>query len=111
MLDKHVIAMEERPARRHKKVGVVESRHDALRLFTHCLLKDAEYYRATQGLVTSDEAILSKATFLCNALPGHATLSSFELARGYAPSFVGLPQTETSKELLKAHYEQQSKRA
>ncbi len=50
----------------------------------------------------SDEPILSKSTFLCNALHGKATLSRFELAWGYALSFVGLPQSETSKELLES---------
>ncbi len=111
MLRNHGILFEERPARRHNKIGIVESGHNGIRLFVQRLLKDAEYNRLNYGLCIPKQEILSKATFLCNALRGNAKLSSFELARGYSPSLAGLPQTQTSKETLAAYYEQQSKRA
>ena len=110
-LKDHLITLEERPARRHNKLGIVESRHRSLRLFVQRLLKDAEYWRLSKGLEVSRHAVLSRATFLCNALRGNAVLSSFELARGYLPSFVGLPQTLISKGIFEAYKEQQAKRA
>ncbi len=111
MLRNHGILFEERPARRHNKIGIVESGHNGIRLFVQRLLKDAEYNLEKYGLSIPKQEILSKATFLCNTLRGNAKLSSFELARGYSPSLAGLPQTNTSKEMLAAYYEQQSKRA
>ncbi len=105
------ISLQERPARRHNKIGIVESKHNSIRLFVQRLLKDAEYWRLSMGLEISRQSILSKATFLSNALRGNAILSSFELARGYLPSFVGLPRSQISKEILDAHKEQQAKRA
>ncbi len=82
MLRNHGILFEESPARRHNKIGIVESGHNGIRLFVQRLFKDAEYNR----LCIPKQEILSKATFLCNALRGNAKLSSFELARGYSPS-------------------------
>ncbi len=111
MLNKHDIAMEERPARRHNKVGVVDSPTQRASPVQSPPPERRGVLPRDTRLVTSDKAILSKAKFLWNALRGNSTLSSFGLVRGNAPSFVGLPQTETSKELLEVHYEQQSKRA
>lgn len=55
--------------------------------------------------------IISRATFLSNILFGGKVLGSFELAKGYTPGLVGLPQTDTSQELVRAHEEQSARRA
>jgi len=102
------IKFEARPARRHNKIGVVEARHNSLRLICLRLFKDAEHYRAARGITIPPADLLSKATFLANALRGNSKLSSFELARGYQPAFIGLPQTGVSKELFDAYREQTS---
>ncbi len=53
------ISLQERPARRHNKIEIVESRHNSLRLFVQRLLKDAEYWRLSKGL-----GILVKRSYL-----------------------------------------------
>ncbi len=111
MIRNHGILFEERHARRHNKIGIVESGYNGIRLFVHRLLKNAEYNRLHYVLCIPKQEILSKATFLWNALRGNAKLSSFKLTRGNSPSLGGLLQTQTSKETLAAYYEQQSKRA
>ncbi len=68
MLKKNGIRIEERPVRRHNKIGIVESGHASIRLFAERLLKDAEYYRLNRGLPISTTDILSKASFLNNSL-------------------------------------------
>ncbi len=73
----HGILFEERPARRHNKIGIVESGHNGIRLFVQRLLKDAEYNLENYGLTIPKQEILSKATFLCNTMRGNARRSSF----------------------------------
>ncbi len=82
MLTMHGTELEERPARRHNKIGIVESRNNAIRLFFQTILKDSDYYRVNFGLVSSMTQVLSKVTFFTNALRGSAHFNSFELARG-----------------------------
>ncbi len=102
---------ESRPARRHNKIGVVESRQNSLGLFVQRLVKDTERFKVLHGIVIPFVSILSKATFLCNVLRGNSKLSSFELARGYHPSIAGLPKTAVSKEIFDAYKEQMARRA
>ncbi len=80
LLRNHGILFEERPPRRHEKIGIVGSGHNGIRLFVQRLLKDAEYNRLHYGLCIPKQEILSKATFLYNALRGNAKISSFQLA-------------------------------
>ncbi len=72
VLRNHEILFEERPVRRHNKIGIVESGHSAIRLFVQRLLKDAENNRLHYGLCIPKQEILSKATFFC-ALRGNAS--------------------------------------
>ena len=46
-----------------------------------------------------------------NILYGSKTLSSFEVARGYTPPLVGLPQAKLSADLITVHNEQVARRA
>lgn len=68
--------------------------------------KDADFYNANRGIVIHTAELLSKAKFLTNTLRGNSKLSSFELARGYQPAIIGLPQTNVSKDLLNAYHKQ-----
>jgi len=105
------IQYDDRPARRHSKIGSVESANSAIRLFVQRLLKDEQHYRKTRNRFQSDYEILSHATFLKNVLYGSKKLSSFEMAKGYTPAICGLSQSQFSSELLKAHQEQVARRA
>ncbi len=69
---------EERPDRRHNRIGIVESGHNCIRLSVYILLKDAEYNHFRYLLCIPKEEILPKATLLYNAPRGNAKLSSFE---------------------------------
>lgn len=99
------------PARRHNKIGVVERKNSVLRMLVQKLLKDAEYARKTRSVSVSVKEILSRGTFLSNILYGNKMLSSFELARGYTPALVGLPQSPLSSALIDSHHEQVARRA
>jgi len=55
--------------------------------------------------------IVSRATYLNIVLYGSKSISSFEMARGYALSIASLPQIRFSEELLVPNNEQQAHRA
>ena len=55
--------------------------------------------------------IVLRAVFLSNMFSGSRTFSSFQLARGYQPSVLGIPSTVVSQELLEEHMEQMATRA
>lgn len=55
--------------------------------------------------------IVRRAIFMSNFFSGSRLLSSFQLARGYQPSILGIPQTVVPQDLLEAHIEQTSTRA
>ena len=55
--------------------------------------------------------MVSRAVYLSNILYGSKTLSSFEMACGYTPSVVGLPQAKLSAEIITEHNEQVARRA
>ena len=94
----HNIEFKPRPTRRHNKTGIVERKNATIKAIINKL--DDEPSNATS------ETILKRAAFLSNLFSGNKLLSSFELARGYRPSVVGLPQTVVTQELLDAHKEQ-----
>lgn len=102
-LRSHDIQFKPRPARRHNKVGIVERKNGTLKEIIQRLDKDIS--------TMSSDAIVARATFLSNMFSGSRLMSSFELARGYSPSILGLPRTDVSQELLDAHKEQVATRA
>lgn len=107
----HNVTYEPRPARRHNKIGIVESNNKPVRLMVQRLLKSEAHRRSSRGLFRSDYEILSKATFLKNIMFGSKQLSSFELAHGYTPNICDLPKATISTDLINAHLEQVSRRA
>lgn len=55
--------------------------------------------------------VVSRATHLTNILNESRKVSSFELARGYTPSILGLSQTLLSEHILSSHQEQLARRS
>ena len=100
-----------RPARRHNKIGSVESANATIRLFVQRLLMDDEHHRKVRETSKLLYEILSRATFLRNVLYGGKEASSFELARGFTPSLCGLRKSPLSKQALRSHQEQVARRA
>lgn len=94
----HGIQFQPRPARRHNKLGIVERKNSTIKAIVSKL--DDERSDAWT------ETLVSSASFQSNMFSGNKLLSSFELARGYWPSILGIPKTVATEELLKAHREQ-----
>lgn len=102
-LESRNIGMKARPVRRHNKLGIVERKHATIKRILERLQLDKSE--------TSDSILLSRAVFFSNCFCGSHLLSSFQLAKGYAPSLLGLPARIIDNELLQAHKEQQAVRA
>lgn len=97
-LTSHEIVFKPRPARRHNKIGIVERKNGTIKTILAKL---------TDENSTADAStILSRANLLANLFSGNRLLSSFELARGYRPSILGIPSTVVTADLLQAHKEQ-----
>lgn len=91
------------PARRHKKTGRLERKHRTLKAILERTAKESTF--------EPDRLILLRATFFSNCFSGTRILSSFELARGYAPSILGTSPRKVTPELMSAHKEQIAVRA
>ena len=102
-LETHDVAFHARPTRRHNKLGIVERKNGTLKNVLRRL--------AMIHSNASIETLVTRATFICNLFSGSQTLSSFELARGYHPSLIGIPSTQVSPDLLDAHTQQVATRA
>lgn len=102
-LQTHKIKYKPRPTRRHNKVYIVERKNETLKEIIRRLDDDIT--------TANSDAIVARATFLSNIFSGSRLMSSFELARGYSPSILGLPRTDVTQELLHAHQEQVATRA
>lgn len=97
-LSTHGIEFKPRPARRHNKLGVVERKNGVVKTILGKLTDESNQ--------TPPEVLISRTAFLSNLFSGNRLLSSFELVRGYSPSFVGTPARCVSEDLLQAHREQ-----
>lgn len=102
-LSYHYISLCERPVRRHNKSGVVERKNGTVKRILERLQHD--------NSTASDATLLARATLLSNVFSGSKLLSSFELAIGYAPAILSLPQSVVSSELLEAYRDQCATRA
>lgn len=104
-LTSHNIIFNARPTgpQRHNKIGIVERKNGKIKR----ILERIE----SENTNADKETILSRAVLLSNMFSGSKILSSFELARGYSPSLLGIPQTIVKPELLEAHKEQIAIRA
>lgn len=107
----HNVKLAPRPARRHNKIGIVESSNEAIRYFVQRLLNDREFATERGRPSLSDQEIVANAAFLKNLLSGSKLISSFELAKGYTPSMSGLPDSPSSIDFFSAYLENSCRRA
>lgn len=96
------ITIEPRPARRHKKLGIVERKNGIIRCLSQWLFEDAEFFinsrRTKVGNVDIND-VLSRATNINNNLYGNKILSSFEMVGGYTQAIQGLLKSPVSEPL------------
>ena len=92
-----------RPAPRHNKIGILVRKNGTL--------KDIIRKLGTDITTAQPDTSFARATFLSNMFSGSRLMSSFEQARGYSPSILGLPRTYVTQELLEEHKAQVATRA
>lgn len=97
-LNTRKVSFKPRPARRHNKLGIVERKNSTVKMIL-AKLSDEPNEDTTATLI-------ERAAFLLNMFSGSKILSSFELARGYRPSIMGIPQRIVKADILNAHKEQ-----
>ena len=102
---------QQRPARRHNKLGIVERKNSVIRIMAQRIHNDARYFSAARSSDFLLEDVISRATYLSNILYGSKSLSSFEMAREYTPAITGLPQIKLSEDIIEAYEEQGARRA
>ena len=98
-----------RHARRHNKIGSVDSANATINLLVQRLLIDYEHQSMARGTKKLLYEILFRATFLKHVLYGGMQGSSFELARSFTPSLCGMRQSPLSGKALRSHQEQVSR--
>lgn len=102
-LEERTIGFKPRPTRRHNKCGIIERKNGTIKRVLDRIVK--------ADSASSAATLVKKACFISNCLHGSKILSSFELARGYAPSIVGNPARKIPPDVLHAHKRQTAKRA
>ena len=102
-LRQYSIVYKSRPSRRHNKLGTVERKNGTIKAIIGKLDSDITDADA--------ETVVARAEFLSTLFSGSRKLSSFQLAKGYSPSILGIPSSRVTPELLNAHKEQAATRA
>lgn len=69
------------------------------------------HYKTLKHLNYTYHDILSKAVLLTNVLHGHDNFIAFELAHGFLPALIGLPQIHVNEGIQNANHEQLIRRA
>lgn len=105
-LQKHGMKPKPRSARRHSKIGSLKSGNFALRQIYLCIPKHEMHERDKKPTSFTVQEIISRAVLATNLPHVNNRVSSFELARGYTSSNLGLPQTLVDSEFIDANYEQ-----
>lgn len=99
----HNIHLAARPSRSSHKNGHIERNNGTFKSVLEKLSKE----RTNDTPAT----LVSRASMITNLLHGSSTLSSFQLARGFTPSILGMPKSKVSQEMLDAHIELTATRA
>lgn len=81
-LQAHNVEFMTRPVRIHNKLGIAERNDGILKTIVNKISMDN-----TNGTI---EQIISGTTFMSNMFSGSLLLSSFQLAKGYKPLFLGV---------------------
>lgn len=95
ILKSHGIDIQERPSCSSSKNGKVERNNG--------LFKQIFDRISHEQTTASPQTLVARASFLCNIFHGSSILSSFQLARGYSPSLLGIPHSHVPPDLLNAH--------
>lgn len=94
-LKAHGIELKPRPARASYNNGLVERNNGVFKAVINSISKEKTDSSAAD--------IVARVSFLTNMFHGNYILSAFQLARGYAPSILGIPSTVVTEDLLAAH--------
>lgn len=94
-LNGHVIKVNQRPARLSHKNGRVERSNSTFKSVFEKISKE--------NSKADIELLISTASFVTNIIFGRSKLNSFQLVRGFQPSFPGLPAKTATQDLLDAH--------
>lgn len=102
-LQLHDVTLQQRPARSSNKNGIVERQNGVFKMIMERLSKHDK---------TSEvDEVVARASLFTNLIKGSNVLSSFQLAKGYSPSILGMPRKFVPQELLDAHVEITAARA
>lgn len=102
-LNAHQIQLNPRPSRSSHKSGRVERNNGLFKAIVERLQKADGKAKA--------ETIVARASFVTNLIRGSKVMSSYQLARGYSPSVLGIPSQVVSQDILDAYVERESTRA
>lgn len=102
-LHSHSIELQARPSRSSSKNGKVERNNGLFKNILSRITKETT--RA------SSNTLVARASFLTNMFHGNSILSSFQLARGYSPSILGIPNSRVTTEILNAYKRTSANRA
>lgn len=96
-LQLHNVILHQRPERSSNKNGIVERQNGVFNMVMERLSKHDK---------TSDvEEVVARSSLFTNLIKGSNVLSSFQLAKGYSPSILGMSRNFVPQELLDAHIE------
>lgn len=101
--NRHNISYCPRPTRRHNKTGIIERKNGVIKTILEKISSERCSFK--------NESIIARACFISNLFSGSKLLSSFQLARGYSPSILGVPSSIVPTVLLEAHKAQTATRA
>lgn len=91
----HGIELLQKPPKSSSKDGKIERKNG---IFNEVLSRISR-----ESTTASPRFLVSTASFLTNTFHGKSVLDSFQLAIGYAFSFLGLPSPEIPNDLMEAH--------
>lgn len=99
----HKITLRPRPSRASFKNGRVERNNGVFKTVLSRLIREKT--------TATPPTLIARASFLTNLFHGNSDLSAFQLARGYAPSILGIPSSVVSQDILDAHIQTTAVRA
>lgn len=99
----HDMALNERQVLRRNKTGIVERKHQTVKVILERLQLDAT--------TASDSTHLSRGTFLSNTFCRSSILSDFERVRGYKLTLPGVSAKTVPPEHIDAHKDEEPIRA
>lgn len=102
-LRSHNIELRERPSRTSWKNGLVERNNGTFKRVLDRI--------ARENTTASPSTLVARASMMTNVFHGSSVMSSFQLARGYAPSLAGVPSNVVPQELLDAQVQMSAARA